>query len=325
MAQNPQNIHIGAARIFLGVTAPATGVPPTPLPHVDGVPTSGTEVGYTQDAATFTYKQNKQEVVAEQSMNPVDVFVVSEEIQIEFTAMEHVFVALKAAFDNVGVDNNSNRMMFYGGDGGTLVNVTTQTVALTSRIRTAPTKFEVLCIYRVYNIEGISMPYNRTGEAVYKITLKGLVDTSRMAGDRLFQWFREAFVIATGATAGTPGFYTPTGADPLASLAALTGANPPVVANPATAWTTGQYILLGDGSHAKWSGTAWVDIPATGATAGTPGTYTPAGASPPASPSSMGGITASPATAWTTGQHVLMRDGTSKAYWNGSAWTAGTA
>ena len=88
MAQNPANIHIGAARIFLGVTAPATspgeGEPPEMLTHTDGVPETGIEVGYTKDAATFTYKQNKQEVVAEQSLNPVDVFVVSEEIQIEF-------------------------------------------------------------------------------------------------------------------------------------------------------------------------------------------------------------------------------------------------
>lgn len=191
MAQNPQNIHIGAARIFLGVTAPATGTPPTLLPHVDGVPTTGTEVGYTQEAATFTYKQNKQEVEAEQSLNPVDVFVVNEECMIEFNAMEHVYNTLKTAFDNVGTVDDASKSLFYGGDGAGLVSVTTQCVALTSRIRTAPTKFEVLVIYRVYNVEGIVMPYARTTPAVYKITLKGLTDTTRNAGDRLFQWFKE--------------------------------------------------------------------------------------------------------------------------------------
>lgn len=335
MAQNPSNIHIGAARIFLNVTAPASGAPPTPLAHVDGVPGTapiatnfnGIEVGYTQDATTFTYKQNKQEVVAEQSLNPVDVFVLNEEIQIEFTAMEHVFNTLKAAFDNVGTDNPAGgpRMMFYGGDGGQLVSVTTMCVALSSRIRTAPTKHEVLVIYRVYNMEGIQIPYNRTGEAVYKITMKGLTDTTRVAGDRLFQWFRENSIIATTATAGTPGFFGPTGADLPANLATLTGMAPPVVASPNTAWTVGQYVLLGDGLHAKWSGTAYVDIPATTATSGTPGTYTPAGASPPLSVASMSGVTASPATAWTTGQYVLLRDNSSKAYWNGTAWIAGTA
>lgn len=191
MAQNPQNIHIGAARIFLGVTAPASGTPPTLLSHTDGVPATGTEVGYTQDAATFTYKQNKQEVEAEQSLNPVDVFVVNEECMIEFNAMEHVYNTLKTAFDNVGTVDDASKSLFYGGDGAGLVSVTTQCVALTSRIRTAPTKFEVLVIYRVYNVEGIVMPYARTTPAVYKITLKGLTDTTRNAGDRLFQWFKE--------------------------------------------------------------------------------------------------------------------------------------
>ncbi len=191
MAQDPNNIHIGAARLWLNVTAPATGTPPTLLTHTDGVPATGTEVGYTQDAATFTYKQNKQEVEAEQSLNPVDVFIVNEEIMIEFNAMEHVYNTLKTAFDNVGTVDDATKSLFYGGDGSGLVSVTTQCVALTSRIRTAPTKFEVLVLYRVYNVEGIVVPYNRTGVAVYKITLKGLVDTTRNAGDRLFQWYRE--------------------------------------------------------------------------------------------------------------------------------------
>ena len=156
------------------------------LEHTDGVPTTGIEVGYTQDAATFTYKQNKQEVEAEQSLNPVDVFIVNEEIQIEFNAMEHVYSSLQDGVRQrrVSVDDDE-KMMFYGGDGAGLVSVDTQCVALTSRIRTAPTKHEVLVLYRVYNMEGVSIPYNRTGVALYKITLKGLVDTTRDGGGSL--------------------------------------------------------------------------------------------------------------------------------------------
>lgn len=59
---------------------------------------------------------------------------------------------------------------------------------------------------------------------------------------------------ATGATAGTPGTFTPSGAVAPANLAAMTGKT----ANPATAWTTGQYVVLGDNSHAHWNATAWV-------------------------------------------------------------------
>jgi hypothetical protein len=191
MAQDPTKIHIGAARIWLGVTPPATGTPPTLLTHADGVPSTGTEVGYTEGPSTFSYKSNKQEVEAEQSLNPVDVFIVKEECMLEFTAMEHVYNTLKTAFDNIGNVDDGSKTLFYAGDGSGLVSVTTQCVALTSRIRTAPTKFEVLTIYKVYNAEGIVIPYNRTGVATYKVTLKALVDTTRNAGDRLFQFFKE--------------------------------------------------------------------------------------------------------------------------------------
>lgn len=62
-------------------------------------------------------------------------------------------------------------------------------------------------------------------------------------------------IVATGATAGTPGTYTPVGADLPASIAAMTGN---VTASPSSAWTSGQYVLLDDGSQVHWSGTAWV-------------------------------------------------------------------
>ena len=52
------------------------------------------------------------------------------------------------------------------------------------------------------------------------------------------------------ATAGTPGTFS--GSTP-ADFAGMTG----VIASPTTAWTTGQYVVLGDASHAYWNGTAW--------------------------------------------------------------------
>jgi hypothetical protein len=60
---------------------------------------------------------------------------------------------------------------------------------------------------------------------------------------------------ATGATAGTPGTFTPAGSDGPDSLAALRASG--VTASPATAWTTGQYIVLDDGTHAYWDGDSW--------------------------------------------------------------------
>jgi hypothetical protein len=58
---------------------------------------------------------------------------------------------------------------------------------------------------------------------------------------------------ATGATAGIPGAWTPANADPPNKFQSMNT----IVASPATAWTTGQYVTLGDGSFAHWGGAAW--------------------------------------------------------------------
>ncbi|TCC19961.1 hypothetical protein [Kribbella sindirgiensis] len=65
-------------------------------------------------------------------------------------------------------------------------------------------------------------------------------------------------------------------------------------------------------------------IVATGATAGIPGTFTPAGAYAPVNLAAMTGVTASPTTAWTTGQYVTLSDGT-KAHWDSDSWESGPA
>jgi hypothetical protein len=68
---------------------------------------------------------------------------------------------------------------------------------------------------------------------------------------------------------------------------------------------------------------------ATGATAGIPGTWTPSSSTPPVDQAELlaSDITASPSTAWTTGQYVQTQESgvDGRGYWNGSAWTAGVA
>jgi len=87
---------------------------------------------------------------------------------------------------------------------------------------------------------------------------------------------------------------------------------------------------LGIGALAVPAGGIDMDIPgwsnngpaSTGATAGIPGAWTPTNSDRPNRFQDMNTITASPATAWTTGQYIVLGDG-SKAYWGGAAWTAG--
>jgi len=72
--------------------------------------------------------------------------------------------------------------------------------------------------------------------------------------------------------------------------------------------------------------------PATGATAGIPGSWTPAASTPPATVADLiagtpNTVVASPTTAWTTGQYVQTQAaGTGgRASWSGTAWVSGAA
>ena len=126
-------------------------------------------------------------------------------------------------------------------------------------------------------------------------------------------------VVATGAVAGAPGVFLPQNSLVPANLAgapALTGQ---------AAWGANQYVRLKDASLARWNGTTWVVYTppapatppalATGATAGSPGTWTPGGSVAPATIAQA--PTPSPATAWaTTGQYNYLNGG-QQVYWAG--------
>jgi|SRR5262245_13048955 len=100
------------------------------------------------------------------------------------------------------------------------------------------------------------------GPAWLDVSIKGGV-TAAVTIDGSFSangsWSRIAWgAVATGAGPSVLGGFTPAGAVAPANLAAMTG----ITATPATAWTTGQFVLLGDGTKAHWNGTAWVAGPA---------------------------------------------------------------
>ena len=60
---------------------------------------------------------------------------------------------------------------------------------------------------------------------------------------------------ASGAVAGLPGTWSPEGSVRPETLADLVASA--IVADPTTAWTTGQFVFLGDGSRAYWDGDSW--------------------------------------------------------------------
>lgn len=74
-------------------------------------------------------------------------------------------------------------------------------------------------------------------------------------------------------------------------------------------------------------------VPITGVTAGTPGAYIPANATPPASLADLRADpvigntgTNKPGAAWTVGQYVLIGNvSQTHAYWDGTGWQSGNA
>jgi hypothetical protein len=95
---------------------------------------------------------------------------------------------------------------------------------------------------------------------------------------------------------------------------------------------TGSLPIIGYPTITDKTGASLRPTPSSTATAGTPGTWGPVGSTPPSSVANLIAgtpaiVTASPATAWTTGQYV--QTGTAgtpgQAHWSGTAWVAGTA
>jgi len=139
---------------------------------------------------------------------------------------------------------------------------------------------------------------------------------------------------ATGAQAGKPGHWTPPGSTPPGNIEAA-GTIP---ATPTWPWVAGQSVALaGGGGPIWWNGAAWLAgiCPPTVGTAGTPGAWS-GGAAPSSfqdiqdrlagsysANNDRDVITATPATAWATGAHVLA--GIDAVYWDGTAWIQGVA
>lgn len=185
MAYSAAKIHGNTYRIFVGVTAPATGTPPTLLTHTNGVPGSGTEVGYTEGEAKISYSAEKRAIPADQALANVDVMVISEMAEIEVTVKEQTYATLQRAFDNVGTVSDGSKDLFYFGGGTAILSPRTECVVLTSRQRNAPTKFIVLVLYKAFCESGYVTTMSKSKETMYTLKFIGLHDGARNDGDTL--------------------------------------------------------------------------------------------------------------------------------------------
>jgi len=147
-----------------------------------------------------------------------------------------------------------------------------------------------------------------------RVYVPGLKD---LKGDLGGFWNSQELTLWKAADSGTPGTLQlmPNNTEPGYFWKGLAYMNASIDCSLAAPTVTGTWAAA-----ASW--TVPGVIVATGATAGLPGSFTPAGATPPYALANMTGITASPATNWTVGQHVELGNGTD-ANWNGTAWVAG--
>ncbi len=191
MAFSPNRIHVGPCRLFVGVTAPASGAPPTFLTHTAGVPATGTEIGLTNGDTVFSYEATKSEIQAEQFYAGVDVFLTQEKCKLTFTAQEATVIALKTAFDNIGQFTDGTKEAFYAGSGSGAFACLKQTVVVTARQRVNPAKYLLIMMYLAYPSKGMNFPFSRTKPGMSQVEFTALADTSRTAGDCMFQWIYE--------------------------------------------------------------------------------------------------------------------------------------
>lgn len=191
MSFDVTKIHVGAARIWSGVTNAVTGTPPTYIVHTAGVPPTGTEIGLTDGDTVFQYTLKKVEMMAEQSLGAVDIYAEMETVQLTFTMQEANANALKVAFDSsVGYDSTGGDG-FYFGNGTVVLAPMTTGIFFSSPRRDNPAKFFAGNLYKAYSKDGINFPMSRTKKGMVKVTLIGLADLTRTARDQMGYLRRE--------------------------------------------------------------------------------------------------------------------------------------
>lgn len=199
MALNAANIRVGAARIYMNVTAPAVG-DALDL-GTDGVPPDGDEVGLTEGESVFTYTVSFLDIMAEQSLSPVAVFATQEEATIQFTMKEMLNANIQDFLFSLVTETDGaspapdvgTRDVFEGGR--TCAGaIPMQTVCLVTPSCGGPgpdlgagsIRFEYVMLFKAYQSEAAALRFAKAGDQLMKVTFKGISDVSRADGSTLF-------------------------------------------------------------------------------------------------------------------------------------------
>lgn len=192
MATDVSKIHIGQGDIWLGGTAPTAGVDlndPTSsavnsMTTNYAAPTSGgTYVGFTNGAATLTYKPTYYMVEVEQAFSEVVVTPTSEECTFDFVMQEASYTNLAKTMGQATTATGGGANKIYVGSKAV---VTQQLLVMNSRKRSG-TGYYIMTMYQSYSNDGIALNFERRKETQNKTTMRALADTTRPVGDQLFQ------------------------------------------------------------------------------------------------------------------------------------------
>lgn len=191
MATDVNRIHIGEGDLWIGGTPPAAGVDPLD-PTTSALAsfntgfvapsTGGTAVGFTNGAATLTYRPTYYMVDTEQAFAEVITVPTAEESTLAVTMQEIAYQNLALAIGQGTTLAGTNNAIFVGGK----PTVDPQPVVLLSRKRSGVGYF-LTTIYAGYSSEGIGLNFERRAESRIPTTIRALSSTDRPQGDQLFQ------------------------------------------------------------------------------------------------------------------------------------------
>lgn len=195
MAANALNIHIGQGEIWVGGSAPAAGTDPND--PTAGTPsavasfntnyvapsTGGTYVGFTNGAATLTYRPTFYMVETEQTLAEVVTIPTGEEATLAFTMLEANYTNIATAYGQGTTRVGSGFQVVYVGSKSV---VQTRVILLLSRKRTG-TGYYLVTLYSGYSHDGAAMNFERRAEARIQTTARALPDVARPIGDQLYQ------------------------------------------------------------------------------------------------------------------------------------------
>jgi hypothetical protein len=196
IAQN--DVQQAPGVVWLNVTPPAYGSRLNI--NGQGEPTQGGFcAGTTEGAINMQAHDTIEEQHADQEPAPVGVKMTAQAASIAMTlreaTMQKILQELGSGIYSAGVDSTlpvgaqSYEQMDWGG----LVVIPTTSVAVISwRSGTNnPSKFFVFMLYKAYGSGALDMAFSLKKESTYKVTFKGLADTTRPQGYRVCQFFRQ--------------------------------------------------------------------------------------------------------------------------------------